>query len=42
MSWAFSTCSELWIDTVGGIIGPWFAGPLTDRLGRRGGMFIGG
>ncbi|KIM26257.1 hypothetical protein M408DRAFT_25468 [Serendipita vermifera MAFF 305830] len=30
------------IYTVGGIIGPWFAGPLTDRFGRRGGMFIGG
>jgi MFS family permease len=32
----------LCIDTVGGIVGPWFAGPLTDRFGRRGGMFIGG
>jgi len=30
------------IYTVGGIIGPWFAGPLTDKLGRRGGMFCGG
>ncbi|PVF95285.1 general substrate transporter [Serendipita vermifera] len=30
------------IYTVGGIVGPWFAGPITDRLGRRGGMCIGG
>ncbi|KDQ17763.1 hypothetical protein BOTBODRAFT_582547 [Botryobasidium botryosum FD-172 SS1] len=29
------------IYTVGNIIGPWFAGPLTDKLGRRGGMFVG-
>ncbi|KZS98016.1 general substrate transporter [Sistotremastrum niveocremeum HHB9708] len=30
------------IYTIGGLVGPWFAGPLTDRLGRRGGMFCGG
>lgn len=30
------------IYTVGGIIGPWFAGPITDKFGRRGGMFAGG
>ena len=28
-------------DTVGGMIGPFFAGPLTDRLGRKLGMVIG-
>ena len=28
-------------DTIGGLVGPWVAGPITDRLGRRGGMFIG-
>jgi len=30
------------IYTVGGLVGPWFAGPITDRYGRRGGMFGGG
>jgi sugar porter (SP) family MFS transporter len=30
------------IYTIGGIAGPWFAGPITDKLGRRGGMFVGG
>ncbi|KAB5592909.1 Lactose permease [Ceratobasidium theobromae] len=29
------------IYNVGGIVGPWFAGPITDRFGRRGGMFVG-
>jgi MFS family permease len=29
------------IYTVGGVIAPWFAGPITDRFGRRGGMFTG-
>lgn len=29
-------------DTVGGIAGPWFAGPICDRWGRRAGMFGGG
>ena len=28
-------------DTIGGLTSPWIAGPITDRLGRRGGMFIG-
>ncbi|KAI5124967.1 hypothetical protein M0805_007393 [Coniferiporia weirii] len=27
--------------TIGGLTSPWVAGPITDRLGRRGGMFIG-
>ncbi|KAG8848704.1 hypothetical protein FRB91_010556 [Serendipita sp. 411] len=30
------------IYTIGGIIGPWFAGPITDKFGRRGGMCAGG
>ncbi|KAG8965040.1 hypothetical protein FRC03_000995 [Tulasnella sp. 419] len=29
------------IYTIGGVVGPWFAGPLSDRFGRRGGMFAG-
>ncbi|KAF8708412.1 General substrate transporter, partial [Rhizoctonia solani] len=29
------------IYTVGGLVAPWFAGPITDRFGRRGGMFTG-
>ncbi|TDL29522.1 general substrate transporter [Rickenella mellea] len=29
------------IYTVGGLVGPWVAGPITDRFGRRGGMFVG-
>lgn len=29
------------IDTVGGMVGPFFGGPLTDRFGRRKGMVIG-
>ena len=28
-------------DTIGGLTSPWIAGPITDRFGRRGGMFIG-
>ncbi|TDL18995.1 general substrate transporter [Rickenella mellea] len=27
--------------TIGGLVGPWVAGPITDRFGRRGGMFVG-
>ncbi|KAH8118263.1 general substrate transporter [Phellopilus nigrolimitatus] len=27
--------------TIGGLASPWIAGPITDRFGRRGGMFIG-
>ncbi|KAL5487760.1 hypothetical protein ACEPAI_5868 [Sanghuangporus weigelae] len=29
------------IYTIGGLTSPWIAGPITDRLGRRAGMFIG-
>lgn len=29
------------LDTIGGITSPWIAGPLTDKFGRRAGMFIG-
>ncbi|KAG8743615.1 hypothetical protein FRC10_011678 [Ceratobasidium sp. 414] len=29
------------IYTIGGVCAPWFAGPITDRTGRRGGMFVG-
>jgi MFS family permease len=28
-------------DTIGGVVSPWVAGPITDKLGRRAGMFIG-
>jgi len=28
--------------TIGQLVSPWIGGPLADRLGRRGGMFIGG
>lgn len=28
-------------DTIGGLTSPWIAGPITDKLGRRAGMFIG-
>ncbi len=28
-------------DTVGGMVGPLFGGPVADRFGRRGGMFVG-
>ncbi|KAI0781646.1 general substrate transporter [Irpex lacteus] len=27
--------------TIGGVTSPWIAGPITDKLGRRAGMFIG-
>lgn len=29
------------IYTIGGMVGPWFAGPIADRWGRRAGMFVG-
>lgn len=29
------------LDTIGGLTSPWIAGPITDKYGRRGGMFAG-
>jgi MFS family permease len=28
-------------DTIGGVTSPWIAGPITDKFGRRAGMFMG-